>query len=80
MSRGSIAETVRLPGRLPLHAGDEVTVRGLGRCRFAYATLGQDGDVLWLDVWEPRCGNQRCVAPGAVTKVHRTLKLRGAAS
>lgn len=76
MSRGRTTEYVRLDGRLPLRKGDELTVRGIGRCRFAFATLGQDGDVLWLDVFEQRCGNQRCVAPSAVTKVHRTTKLR----
>ena len=62
--------------RTVLAPGTELTVRGLGRCRFSGAVLSDDNAVLWLDVYEPRCGAARSVTPDRVARVHRTRKLR----
>lgn len=62
--------TLDLNGHLSLTPGREVTVRGIGRCRYT-GHLNPDGSI---DVY----GRQGCrsVMPERVTTVHRTIKLR----
>lgn len=70
------AETVRLEGRFPLRPGDEVTVTGLGRCRFRGEVRHTDqGEVAWLNVYDKRSAC-RSITPERITVVHRKEKLR----
>lgn len=59
-----------------LRPGVEVTVKGLGRCRYAGAKVNDDGVVEWLNVHEARNGGMRSVVPERLRAIHRTEKLR----
>lgn len=63
-------ETIRVEGRLPLRPDDEVTISGIGRCRYSGKT-NSDGSI---DVFHK--GKVRSVMPNRITTVHRKDKLR----
>lgn len=64
--------TLNLDGLLLLTPDREVTVKGLGRCRYT-GHVNPDGS---LNVYTRR--GCRSVMPERVTTVHRTIKLRNA--
>ena len=74
MSGVVTAEGVKLPGLPPLTAGVEVTVAGIGRCRFVRAEVDAAGAVDVLEVFELGVG-LRSVAVDRVREVHRGLRL-----
>lgn len=60
-----------------LDRGTEVTVRGVGRCRYLGARRDlASGEVSWIDVTDPRNGGTRSVAPDRLVRVHRKERLR----
>lgn len=70
------AAVVKLEGHFPLRPGDEVTVAGLGRCRYRGEVKYDDaGAVAWLNVYDK---NKACrsILPAKITTVHRKEKLR----
>lgn len=71
-------ETVQLRPRTRLleKGKTELTIAGLGRCRFYRATVDHLGAVLELDVVDPRNGGIRTVVADRAVKIHRTEKLR----
>ena len=71
------AVDLHLPGLLVLTPGRECTIRGLGRCRYLTAALDADGAPEWLTVIDAKRRSFRAATPDRVTKVHRTVKMRG---
>lgn len=70
------ADELRLDGHVPLRPGRELTIRGLGRCRFGSARLDESGAVLWVDVFDRRNGGQHSVTVDRISAVHVKAKLR----
>lgn len=69
-------EQIKLDGRAALRPGVEVTIRGLGRCRYGSAELADDGTIRWVNVYERRNGGCRSVAADRIATVHHKAKLR----
>lgn len=70
------AEVVKLEGHFPLRPGDEVTVKGIGRCRYQGEVKYDDvGEVAWLNVYDKRKAC-RSIVPARINVVHRKERLR----
>lgn len=66
-------ESFHQEGLARMERGSEVTVRGLGRCRFLRVVLAPSG--AWADVAWPRTGAVRSVPLDRIRTVHRTRRL-----
>lgn len=53
----------------------EVTVTGMGRCRFRALVTNPDNGATWVDLIDAR-GRYRAARPELVRVVHRSVKLR----